>query len=190
MLITKEVLQDLKACKDGLSWWVNNGLTSFDSDNLKHIKGDYKDYISWLKNEFYNPPVRTYDVYGNILTSKNNNDYSKEYTYDIYGNRLTCKDSSGYSITFTYDKYGNMLTCKDNNNNYSKEYTYDEYGNELTLKDSDDYTAEYTYDEYGNMLTCKDSNCYSITYAHIHTDKSYIIKENGKIILNIPKDIK
>ena len=209
MLITKKVLQNLNVYNDVLNWWVNNGLTSFDSGNLKYIKGDYRSYIDWLKDKFYNNPVRTYDQYGNELTCIDSNNSITTRTYDRYGNVLILKHRNNDTITYTYDKYGNtlslvtdtfwvnytydvygnVLTLKTSDGK-SRVFTYDQYGNELTSKNINGRSKEFTYDKYGNKLTSKDNNNVLIRYEHIHTDKSYIIKKDNKTILIIPKDIK
>ena len=69
--ITEEVLTKLDACEDGKAWWLRNELSGYPVSRLREIKGDYKEYIVWLKDKFYNC---TYDSYGN-LTSDDDNIY-------------------------------------------------------------------------------------------------------------------
>jgi hypothetical protein len=78
---------------------VYNGLSGFPTSRLKDIKGDYNDYILWLKDKFY---YSTYDTYGNCLTYKNSKGYSCDKTYDSYGNCLTSKDFVGNEFISTY----------------------------------------------------------------------------------------
>ena len=48
--ITEEVLIKLKACEDGKKWWLRNIGEGFPVARLKDIKGDYNNYIEWLKD--------------------------------------------------------------------------------------------------------------------------------------------
>jgi YD repeat-containing protein len=95
--ITEEVLTKLDACEDGKAWWLRNELSGYPVSRLREIKGDYKEYIVWLKDKFYNC------------------------TYDSYGNRLTYKDPDGYEWTKTYDSYGNLTSDDDNIYEYNRE---------------------------------------------------------------------
>ena len=150
--ITEHVLKILNACSDVKEWWVRNGLSGYPVSRLKDIRGDFKDYISWLKDKFYN------------------------YTYDDKGNKLTYKNSDGFSKEYTYDSNGNILTYKDSNG-FSKEYTYDDKGNRLTYKDSRGLYEEYTYNDKGNMLTYKNSNGFYETHTYSITTKEFRVDD-------------
>ena len=196
--ITEEVLTKLDACEDGKAWWLRNELSGFPVDRLKEIKGDYNDYIVWLKDKFYNC---TYNSYGNRLTYKDPDGYEWTKTYDSYGNCLTRKDSDGYEETRTYDSNGNCLTYKDSyGNGWSR--TYDSNGNRLTYKDSDGLIWSKTYDDNDNELNHKQSNGYEETRTYddkgnltsdddniykYNRENGLILFKNGKEILSIPK---
>ena len=69
-IITEEVLTKLDACEDGKKWWLRNVGEGFPVSRLKDIKGDFSNYITWLKDKFYNSK---YDKNGNRLSTKNSN---------------------------------------------------------------------------------------------------------------------
>ena len=110
--VTKEVLDKLNACKEGIKFFVKNDLEGFPVDRLQDIEGDYKNYVSWLLDKFDNC---TYDSKGNMLSYKNSNGFSQEYTYDDKGNLLSHKDSSGHSREYTYTKDDKFLTITTDN---------------------------------------------------------------------------
>jgi hypothetical protein len=111
--ITEELLTRLNACKNGKDWWIRNNLEGFPTSRLREIKGDYKKYISWLKDKIYNS---TFDKQGNQLTHKDSNGYWWKVTYDSNDRQLAYKDSNDYWWKATYDSNGNKLTHKNSKN--------------------------------------------------------------------------
>ena len=148
MKITKKILKQLEACEDGIIWAEKNGLLPFDSDNISKIKGDYKGYVVWLKENLINS---TYDESKNELIHKCLNGLSWEKTFDKNGNLLSYKDSTGYFYKQTFDEKGNELTYKDSDGEWW-EKTFDEKGNVLTYKASEGDWWEKTYDCKGCLL--------------------------------------
>ena len=106
-VINKEVLKKYDACEDGLKWFVRN-IKELTIDNLINAEGDYKGYIEWLNDHFFD---RTFDKNGNVLTSKDSNSNWKEYTYDKNGNLISFKNSNGTweNYTYTYDENGYFI---------------------------------------------------------------------------------
>ena len=49
--LTLELMKKLDACKDSYKFVENNKLIGYPLNRLQEIKGDYKSYVSWLKNE-------------------------------------------------------------------------------------------------------------------------------------------
>ena len=184
--ITVRELELKGACKDGMLWFKNNiGSLDVDKlDSIKDIKGDYNNYIKWLRDNFIPKIISTYDDNGNQLTSKHPDGYSWTKTYDEKGNELTFKDSDGYSWTKTYDDNANELTFK-NSYGYSWTKTYDDRGNELTSKDSDGDGWSKTYDDNDNELTYEKSNGYKWTRTYTRTDKEFIQTFNGEVEVHI-----
>ena len=184
-VVNKEVLKKLKACEDGIRFFVRN-IGELPVDKLDLVEGDYKHYVEWLKNavtEYNNkphkPPVKefervynldgswfefTRDKFGYTLTYKNSDGYWSDYTRDKNGKILSFKNSNGVSYEYTRDENGNELHYKNSSGNWS-EYTRDENGAVLTYKNSDDFSYEYTRDKYGNELTRKDNEGYWCEYT-------------------------
>ena len=182
--ITEELLTRLKACKDSKDWWVRNNLEGFPTSRLHEIKGDYNNYISWLKNELYNS---TFDSNGNRLTYKTSNGYWCKATYDSRSNQLTHEDSDGYWWEATYDSNGNQLTHEDADG-FWWEATYDPKGNQLTYKDADGYWWKATYDSKGNRITFTNAEDLNWKMSFVEKDDFLISIEDNEEVLRIPID--
>ena len=200
--ITEEVLTKLDACEDGKAWWLRNELSGFPVDRLKEIKGDYKEYIIWLKDKFYNC---TYDSNNNMLSRTHYNDYIIKYTYDSNNNMLSEVRPNGNVLKMTYDSNNNMLSetyqngdkitwSYDSNGNMLSEkyphsdiikYTYDTNNNKLS-EVRHNIITKYTYDSNNNKLSETYSNGAKTTWEY-DTDNGVTLKEDGKQILHIPK---
>lgn len=165
----------------------------YEPTTLRKAKGLIKTLIkpSGSKIEY------TYDIYGNILTEKDEMGNISKNVYDIYGNQIKKIDNKGFITKYEYDKKGNnTLMITPNKGTTLKKYDkydrlIDEYyrseiqnGQLINLKkyeyfksgkikkiyDSMNNLIEYTYDKYGNRMTEKNSlgGIYSYKYDSLN----------------------
>ena len=48
--VTVELLKELKACREGQVFLFAHGLEGFPLGRIQEIEGDYKGFVTWLKN--------------------------------------------------------------------------------------------------------------------------------------------
>ncbi len=121
------------------------------------------------KDELGNTSIKTYDQYQNKINEKDHKGNTTSYTYDKKGNNLTTKSPNGETTTKVYDKY-NRITGEISPNLYgkqilSKQYAFYKSGKLQSEVDSLGNRLEYTYDKYGNKLTEKNS----LGAIHVYT---------------------
>jgi len=105
MRLTEEFLKQRKACKEGIEFAKNYGLIGSDLNHIDEVKGDYNNFVSWLKNEVKSE--KKYDKNGNLIYSKDSDGYWKESKYDENNNLIYFKNSDGYWKESNYDENNN-----------------------------------------------------------------------------------
>ena len=84
--LTIKLLKDLDACQEGIDLVKNSNLEGFPLNRLGEVKGDYEDFVTWLKDKLEYIEIE-YDTNGNIISKKEldyngNVKWSYEYSYD------------------------------------------------------------------------------------------------------------
>jgi len=186
--ITVEWLKKHHACKDGVKFVERNKLEGFPLERLNEVKGDYDGYVSWML--FLNSNEHEYDSHGNVTKKTYPNGRFWLYEYDVHGNMTKKTYSNGSVSVYEYDERGNM-TKKTLPNGYV--YEYDHHGN-ITKRTYPDgsvfvYVYEYEYDSHDNITKITYPEGSVSVYEYVYYDNGQLksIKENGKIILSIPK---
>jgi len=114
--------------------------------------------------------INTYDVYGNLKTSKRVKDATTQagqtttYTYDATGLNLLTIARTGLlgtglsgtqtTPTFTYDTLGRMLTGVDNDW-YAIQKSYDDLDRVITATDKVGNLSHYAYDGNNNLINAQ-----------------------------------
>lgn len=141
---------------------------------------------------YYSKSILGYDVYGNIIQSKQNTNTPGEtetfnisnYTYDT-NNRIIMSEDVIDSSNSRYSQY-----CYDNGGNLIKAFTG--LTDPLTIVDANNYTANndndysvvsYEYDEFGNQTKYTDplgkSEIYEYSFSNLLNKKTL---RNGKTV--------
>ncbi len=103
---------------------------------------------------------------------------SVTYTYDVLGNLLTSKDILNNTSTMTYDSLGRKLTMQDPDMG-SWSYTYDANGNLETQVDAKNQKLCFTYDAL-NRRTQKNYGTIAVTCGTNTVVYTYDTATNGK----------
>ena len=82
MKLTIEFLNTNNACKDGISFAVNNKLLGFPLDKLNDVKGDHADFVSWLRKKLIE--VKEYDANNNLIHYRNSDGYESWNEIEYY----------------------------------------------------------------------------------------------------------
>ncbi len=126
MILTKKLLIQWGACKEGIAFCERNKLFGFDLDRIDEIKGDHNDFINWLKRQLnikrgYDSNtikccllngcwyILTFDDNDNKIKEEKSNGNWTKWEYDTNGNKIKYEDSSGYWMKWEYDKNGNKI---------------------------------------------------------------------------------
>lgn len=92
--------------------------------------------------------VHTYDKFGKLLTTKENNRIMLSNTYDQSYNQLTkVTDALGHTTMNTYDRYNNLI--KEDKAGYITEKSYDKLGKLIKTIENTDKITVYEYDAMG-----------------------------------------
>lgn len=81
-ILTKKLLIQLNACQAGIDFCEHYNLFGFDLNNLDQVKGDYNNFISWMRG-FKNIEV---DDNGNMTSYIKSNGVTENWTYEFYPN--------------------------------------------------------------------------------------------------------
>lgn len=128
-----QLITNIKKHSDDGTAFINKTAITYDLN-----KGYQTQIIKNYGSELALTVDFTYDLFGNILTSKESgfgiSPLTRINTYDSSGRFITKSYSNPASteISFTYDIWGNLLTEKDETNAsniLTKTYNYDKWGN-------------------------------------------------------------
>jgi RHS repeat-associated protein len=98
----------------------------------------------------------TYDLMGNVASSKIDYFRGTFYEYDAAGNLTTEIDALGNETRFTYDFRGNILSVTDPLDGVIT-YTYDANGRLIEVTDAMGATISYRYDAEGRLVEIEDA---------------------------------
>ena len=207
--ITKNILEKLDACRNGINWWIRNGLDGFPVDRLGDIVGEHNGYIKWLNEKLYLKKYE-FDQQGNIVRMEDSYGSWEEFQYDERGNMTRMEDSNGgwitfecdghgnktrvedfdgFWMTFQYDEHGNVKSYIDEN--YGEECFYDEHGNKVRMESSHrSYWKTWEYDDRNIIIKIENAIGRCDNYSYIYTRKeSWLLVAKNRIeILRIPLD--
>ena len=166
MKMTLEYLKKHDACQAGIDFAINNKLINFPLEKLDKVKGDFNEFISWLKNE--QTIIKEYDKNNNLIYYKNSNGREKNgrekwKEYDENNNLIHCKYSDGSEYWQEYDESNNLIHYKDSNG-VEEWKEYDENNNLIHFKNSNGYEEWKKYDKNNNIIHFKRSDGYENNY--------------------------
>ena len=128
--LNREYLESLNACQDAITFVEQNNLVGFPLDRLGEIKGDYEDYVSWLKTEL--EIVREYNSEGLMTRMVTPDGREFRWEYDSNGNFTLQVYPDGSETRYEYDSNGNM-TLEVYPDGSESRFEYDSNGN-MTLR--------------------------------------------------------
>ncbi len=188
MILTKELLIKLKACKQGIDFCERNKLFGFDLKRLHEVDGDYNHFINWLTKKINNcykinedgqyyyvgyeseyDYIRTYSDDGRLLKSQHKSGYFSEYIYDERKNLIKIISNGDVRSYMEYDSNNNLIN--EVHKNYSMRSFYDTNNRcirrECTFFDSDDVDWDiYEFDSFGNIVYSECSNGEWVKYNY------------------------
>jgi YD repeat-containing protein len=133
----------------------------------------------------------TYDINGNIHTTKDPNgtittytydalgrntrkDYTlgsgvggitwESYAYDALGRLIATTDSLSHDTTFLYDTVGNLVS--ETNANKTTTYTYDALGRRTSMTTPLGRTLTYIYDDIGRISEIREGSGVIVSYGY------------------------
>jgi YD repeat-containing protein len=200
MILTKELLHQYSACKDGINFCERNQLFGFDLEQIGSITGDYRNFISWIRKNLIQirfvydnrgNKIKSIDPYGRYSSWKydNNNNIIEytdiggrvcTYTYDENNNRIGIY-RLGEIITHQYDDRGNKIKTSRSNGTETY-YEYDDRNNNIFVRSNftigslvEEQWSKYEYDERNNVIR-KDNN-HGEWIVYTYDDRNNKIKE-------------
>lgn len=146
------------------------------------------DQVTAGSDSIYSVTSYEYDRFGRLGNMKDASGKDEVYTLDLNGNLVTKIDRNGNIITNTYDGLNRLksssVTTPDGSGNISYTYDYTLIG---TRKLMDNTT--YLYDDLGRVDTeTEGSIVKKYTYDAANNRKSFVIKNNGMIVMNTTYD--
>ena len=106
-LITKEWLEQRKACKEDIDFAERNGLVGFPVSRLGEITGDFNGFVSWVRDA--SKVKYEYDASGNMIKQVYPSGSTYLWEYDASGNKVKKVDPNGNTYLWEYDASGNMI---------------------------------------------------------------------------------
>ena len=143
LTLTVELLDKLNACDDSKSFIIRNKLIGFPLSRLDEVRGDYREYVSWIKN------FKTIEVNDerNIIFFEKISGYWEKRKYDSNGNEIFLETSYGNWKKRKYDSNGNEMFLETSDGNWEKR-KYDSNGNKIFLETSDGNKKHYNIEYY------------------------------------------
>ena len=108
-----------------------------------------------------------------------------DYDYDVYGNLITIKDNAGNSINYAFDSEGNRLKeeIKDTLGTLQKtlSYQYDTLNRLSKIVNPDSTYTQYGYDFRGNRTSLRTPNSSLTTYSYDALNRLITVIQPGNI---------
>lgn len=145
----------------------NGNVNSKDYDELGRVSHKkLNDKV--VKQVEYNPLtiLSETDAVGNKI----------QYQYDMFGNIIKAKQNDDLITLYDYDKNGN-ITRVNKSKNTIQEYKYDESNNKIYFRNAQSITHKYEYDVRNRMTTEINNDGTSIKYTYDQYDN--LIKETA-----------
>jgi RHS repeat-associated protein len=159
-----------------------------DNDNnliesvlYNHSKGDDKDKISSITDEFGNTTTYAYDEEDMKVTKTDSNNRQTIQWYDDSLYIVKEQDPEGgiktklYDLVNGIDKYGDIASQTDRNGNTTS-YVRDDHGNIEVQTNPDGSHRNMTYDDKNNLLSSIDENGKKTYYIYDSTEV-YLLKK-------------
>jgi YD repeat-containing protein len=195
MILTKELLTKVGACKQGINFCERNKLFGFDLEQFNQIQGDHLGFIDWCKYNIVDMAFE-YDSMDRIVKRISYSHHNKgegfvyeyndknqlvkfddirgvshTYEYDSRGNKIKRESSNGDWVSFEYDCNNNKI--KEIDNEGSSSYDYDKNNNLIYKQYRDnhkyrghDYWIKWQYDSNNNKVCEDDSDGYWKTWEY------------------------
>jgi hypothetical protein len=202
MKLTKKWLTDNKACAEGIKFFITNKLEGFPLEMLPQIKGDYNNYIVWVKDN--KNSLTEYDENGNLIYIKYT---GAEYHYTYNDDNTIATAIDGRNIKYSYEYVNGLISTisKDNQIYVQREYDsrnrlikaiypprpvfqnelvetfeYDDNDNLLLMSYNDETSIKYQYDHNNNMIVrTHTNNGYGTdVFIYTHDEVGNRISEN------------
>jgi YD repeat-containing protein len=208
MILTREFLHKVGACKQGIDFCERNKLFGFDLDKFHEIKGDYNSFVEWLDDNVISK-ILVFNEYGNIIEEKykKTDEWLGEWHikkfYDNQQNLIRIERINGIWNEFTYDSNGNIIAelwktghrierKYDDRNNLieelslygislddHKEFTYNDLNQLISERSHVNFSCiTLEYDERGNNIKQSWDNGDYVIWEY--DDNGNIIKENNQ----------
>lgn len=170
MILTKELLKQYDACKQGITFCERNKLFGFDLERIAEVRGDYNGFVKWLIQDIISGTV-VMDENNNIISMLHEDGYRINLEYDSHGNKIKRESINPntpdifYWLKYEYDKNGNRIKS-ENSDGIIWQYEYDDKNNKIADTASDGYWWRYEYNDNGNLTREENSDGYWIIYSY------------------------
>jgi YD repeat-containing protein len=200
MILTKEMLQQLGACADGIEWCERNKLFGLDLSLLpKQPTKDPLGYIQWLTSKtvgyvfndkfqplsFTNERGKTmfwkYDNRGNKIEFISSTGSTQRWTYDDNNNILTYDDDLGFKNVYAYDEHSNRVSkgvCSPNHPDWTL-FAFEYNDNHQLIRTTGEmYVISCEYDVNGNLVY---RAYFDATGTHLTTWERWEYNKDGNL---------
>jgi RHS repeat-associated protein len=128
-----------------------------------------------------------YDASGNVTSFRNRAGQMIYASYDNL-NRLISKDLPNTYLyesdaSFTYDNLGRMVSATASVSNVITSFTYDALGRKISEGNNYHGTTSFQYDVAGRRTSMTWKDGFYVTYEHLVTGETSVIRENGSTAL-------
>ncbi len=185
MILTKQLLDDIGACEDGIMFCKRNKLFGFDLNNIHLIKDNNNEYFLWLQDIISNVNIQ-YDENNRILCKSyvdNNSDIVKQYyTYNEDGLVVSINYSNGNYENYLYDCNNNLVEESYSSHHFNEvyRYQYDEYNNKVKTTNARGFWETYSYED-GKLKKVLNSNGCTTCYTY---NKNGVLRTKERTILS------
>ncbi len=174
MILTKKLLIQWNACEEGIDFCQRNKLFGFDLSRIVEIKGDYNNFMYWLKKQL--KITREYDSNGNVIKDIFEDGDWYSYEYDIHGNCIKKNNFKDHWIEWEYDEHGNQIKQEDFNRNWTK-WEYDSQHNKIKEEKSNGYWIKLQYDHNNNLIS--EQNLFGEWYTYQYNQYGCMVKKES-----------
>ena len=189
-IITLNDLVELKACEDGVAWFVKyfpegieiqqeiiiNDVDDCDDVDVDDVDESNVDgYINWFYNNIIGNKSCDSSSQEVFYTCKyvSQNGYQNTYLFNEAGQIIHYShESTGYWQTREYNEAGLETRYEDSDGDW-KTYEYNEAGQETRYEESDGYWRIFKYNDAGQETRHEDSDGYLETWSY---------NEDGEVI--------
>jgi YD repeat-containing protein len=177
MILTKQLLKQLRACNAGINLCEKGGLFGFDLNRIDEVIGDHNQFVYWINKNISNYNF-TYDNTGKLVKKENDEGDWTKWEFDHRGNLIQEEHSYVFFINYYYDERNNKIRDEDASGTL-REWEYDEMDRVIKKTIRSKFSRiihTFTYDSNNNIVSETNHN-YGITNRYEYDKHNNRIKE-------------